>query len=166
MVNVTIPNRYRDPNVAIVFFLTILLLAGGYAISTSLKQDVVDKENNVTLVKNDTSFMVTMPQSTPIPVNVINKNMVVDVDSEWGFYRVRGDNNLSDKLNMTLNIGDTIKFINDDSYDWSVLIHGINETPVKLRYNYASVTYKFNQSGSYTFQTQSKRDSVLSVIVK
>ncbi len=162
----TIPNRYRDPNVAIVFFLTILLLAGGYAISTSLKQDVVDKENNVTLVKNDISFIVTMPQSTPIPVNIINKNMVVDVDSEWGFYRVRGDNNLSDKLNITLNIGDTIKFVNDDSYDWPVLIYGINESPVKLRYNYASVTYTFNQSGNYIFQTQSKKDDMLKVVVK
>ncbi len=159
----TIPNMYRDPRTAIIFLGTMFLVFS-FGVLFMIPQPVLPDSSevsvNITPVKT-----VAVVTTVVTPTNITHKNMVVDVDSEMGFYHVRGDNKLVDKLNITLNVGDTIKFINDDSWDFPVYIQDMNGDVIRLRYNYASVSYIFNQSGEFTFHIQSRKDNLLSVKV-
>lgn len=159
-------NKYLDLNIVKLFIVGILLMMMVYFLVNLPTPIIPAKENNSmpAIIPTPTAVIVLpTPISTPV---VENKIIKVDVDSDWGFYRVRGDNNITDKLNLTLNVGDTIRFINDDSYDWPVFIYGISENPIKLRYNYESTSYTFDQREYYAFKTDSKRNRILRVIVK
>lgn len=80
-----------------------------------------------------------------------------DVDQDYGFYRVRDitahrpapyDNNT-----LTINVGDTIMWMNDATPDWPLTIvseQGLwNNTIARLRWNYQKFSYTFNESGEY-----------------
>lgn len=159
----TIPDMYRDPRTAIIFLGTMLLVFT-FGVLFMIPQPIPPNPSEVSIIITPVK---TVPVITTVitPINITHKNMVVDVDSEMGFYHVRGDNKLVDKLNITLSVGDTIKFVNDDSWDFPVYIQNMSGDVIRLRYNYASVSYTFNRIGEFTFHIQSRRDNLLSVKV-
>lgn len=85
------------------------------------------------------------------------------IDSDYGFYRVRATRDDStielspgfNILNFTINVGDSVRWINDDSYDFPVTVisnEGLwsNRTGL-LRYQTDRFDYRFNERGTYTF---------------
>ncbi len=104
------------------------------------------------------------PVSTTAPTTkVFPITYKVWIDSDYGFREVRAVNGTTnvplpsnfDDLNVTINTGDKVIWINDDSYDFPLTVvsnEGLftNQTG-RLRYRETRVEYTFNRSGSYTF---------------
>jgi len=152
----------------LIFTIIIAVAVGAFFCLAVLK---IDNHVNPVVVPTPIPPVTTPVVATPTPTPVVQEVNTtptlykVWVDTDWGFYMVRGKN-VTDNLNLTINVGDTIRFINYDSYDWPVLVYGMEENPAKLRYNFESVSYTFNQSDEYAFKTESKRNRVLRVTVK
>ncbi len=120
---------------------------------------------------------ITSPAVTPeiaLPVKYI-----VWIDSDYGFYRVRavsGNTSIRllsnfDMLNFTINTGDKIRWINDDSYDYPLTIvsnEGLwtNRTGY-MRWQGDRFEYTFNETGNYTFSIKEyKRIKHQKIVVK
>lgn len=105
-----------------------------------------------------------IPTPTPVPTpKLFPIAYKVWIDSDRGFYLVRALNGTmyiqlpSDfsRLNFTIYVGDKVKWINDDSYDFPLTLisnEGLwaGRTGL-LRYNNTFFEYTFNKTGSYTF---------------
>lgn len=103
------------------------------------------------------------PTSTPSPTALEPVMYRIWIDSDYGFYRVRATRDDStielpsdfNILNFTINVGDSVRWINDDSYDFPVTVisnEGLfsNRTGL-LRYQYDRFDYRFNERGTYMF---------------
>ncbi|MCZ7392189.1 MAG: hypothetical protein O8C56_02515 [Candidatus Methanoperedens sp.] len=85
------------------------------------------------------------------------------VDSDFGFYiarAIRGNSSYDlapsfDILNFTIRVGDSVRWINDDSYDYPLTIvsnEGLWSGRTGLmRYQTERFDYTFNRTGTYTF---------------
>jgi hypothetical protein len=104
-----------------------------------------------------------LPVPTPAPEHIMYR---VWIDSDYGFYRVRaimGNSTLDlpsdfDVLNFTIKVGDSVRWINDDSYDFPLTIvsnEGLWTGRTGLmRYQTERVEYMFNKTGTYTFSIE------------
>ncbi len=102
------------------------------------------------------------PTFTPGPPT----KYIVWIDSDYGFYRVRavrGNYSLDlpfdfNILNFTINVGDKIRWMNDDSYDFPLTLvsnEGLWSGRTGLmRYQGEHIEYIFNNTGTYTFSIQ------------
>ena len=97
------------------------------------------------------------PDTTPKPFPITYR---VWVDSDYGFRIVRALNGSEsfilpsdfDRFNFTINVGDTVRWINDDLYGYKLTIvsaEGLwaNQT---MRYNKSFFDHTFNNSGNFT----------------
>lgn len=104
------------------------------------------------------------PTLTPTVIPAVEPVMYrVWMDSDFGFYRVRAiKGNASyrlpsdfDALNFTINAGDSVRWINDDSYDFPMTVasnEGLWTGRTGLtRYQTERFEYRFNKTGTYTF---------------
>lgn len=101
------------------------------------------------------------PMITPMPGMPVK--YIVWMDSDFGFYRIRavqGNSSITlppdfDILNFTINVGDKVKWMNDDSYDFPLTIvsnEGLWTGRTGLtRYQGERFEYTFNKTGTYTF---------------
>lgn len=110
----------------------------------------------------------TTPAPTPVPTPAIGVpiNYRVWIDSDYGFYKVRaiqGNSSLNlpqdyDVLNFTINVGDSVRWMNDDSYDFPLTIvsnEGLWTGRTGLmRWQGERFEYTFNKTGTYTFSIQ------------
>ncbi len=88
------------------------------------------------------------------------------VDSDYGFYRVRAIRGNSsydlpagfNTLNFTIRAGDSVRWINDDSYDFPLTVvsnEGLWSGRTGLmRYQTERFDYTFNKTGTYTFSIE------------
>ncbi|SNQ59393.1 hypothetical protein [Candidatus Methanoperedens nitratireducens] len=88
---------------------------------------------------------------------------IVWIDSDLGFYRIRAvRGNTSVRLpadfsilNFSINVGDKVRWMNDDSYDFPLTLvsnEGLWTGRAGLmRYQGERVEYTFNKTGIYTF---------------
>jgi len=106
------------------------------------------------------------PAPLPTPSPAIRKSFPVTykvwIDSDYGFVKARAVNGTTnvplpsdfDILNLSINVGDRVIWINDDSYDWPLTVisrEGLwTNRSGYLRYNYQKFGYTFNKSGTYT----------------
>jgi len=101
------------------------------------------------------------PEITPAPTSPIQYRSWID--SDYGFYKVRAiKDNVSyelaldfDTRNFSINEGDTVRWINDDMYDYSLTLvstEGLwtGRTAFML-YQGQLFEYTFNKTGIYTF---------------
>jgi hypothetical protein len=110
----------------------------------------------------------TIPSPTPTPTPAPTPKLFpitykVWIDSDRGFYIVRAVNGTTyvalpsgfDRLNFTINSGDKVRWINDDSYDFPLTLisnEGLWTGRTGLmRYNNTFFEYTFNKTGTYTF---------------
>lgn len=104
------------------------------------------------------------PSLTATPIPSLEPIMYrIWIDSDYGFYRaraIRGNSsyNLSPRfniLNFTIRAGDSIRWINDDSYDFPLSVvsnEGLWSGRMGLmRYQTERFEYMFNKTGTYTF---------------
>ena len=106
------------------------------------------------------------PTPTPVPTLTPVAGPIkyrVWIDSDFGFYRVRAirGNSTHDLpsdfniLNFTIKVGDNVRWINDDSYDFPLTIvsnEGLWTGRTGLmRYQGERFEYTFNKTGIYTF---------------
>ena len=92
------------------------------------------------------------------------------VDSDYGFYRIRAIQGNSSYdlpagfniLNFTIHAGDSVRWINDDSYDFPLTIvsnEGLWSGRTGLmRYQTERFDYTFNMTGTYTFSIREYQD--------
>jgi len=165
----TIPDRYRDPNLAYLFFAVILLGTTLYILLTLPTPNATIKDPGPISTPEPT-VVITLPKPTPTPTIVEPKEIIVFADSDYGFYQTRGSG-VTDKLNFTLNPGDTVTWINYDFGDYPVYIQSQEKLwtgyQERLLYNYRKLSYTFNASGDYTVTIrEAKRDNVMVVTVK
>jgi len=92
------------------------------------------------------------------------------VDSDFGFYRIRalrGNSSFDltagfNILNFTIHTGDSVRWINDDSYDFPLTVvsnEGLWSGRTGLmRYQTERFDYTFNRTGMYTFYIREYQD--------
>jgi plastocyanin len=95
------------------------------------------------------------PTPSPTP-EIIPRVYEVDVDQDYGFYRVVEKNNtplVYENLTLNINSGDTVIWINDATPDWELTIvseQGLwDNTSGRLRWNYQKINYTFKEPGTY-----------------
>lgn len=131
------------------------------------KQPVTEPSATPTSTPSPTTFQITpvqTPEYTPYPVSPIRYRSWIDGD--YGFYKVRAikDNasyQLSldiDTRNFTINVGDMVRWINDDMFDYSMTLVS-NESlwtgnTAYLEYQGKFFEYTFNKTGIYTFHVK------------
>lgn len=108
----------------------------------------------------------TIPPFTPTPSvtpALVPVNYIVWIDSDFGFYKIRAvKENTSielppdfDILNFTINVGDKVRWMNDDSYDFPLTLvsnEGLWTGRTGLmRWQGERFEYTFNETGIYTF---------------
>ncbi len=110
------------------------------------------------------------PTQSPTPTLTVSPTPSLEpimyrvwVDSDYGFYQVRAIQGNSsydlpagfDILNFTIHAGDSVRWINDDSYDFPLTIvsnDGLwSGRTGLLRYQTEEFDYTFNMTGTYTF---------------
>ncbi|MCX9011847.1 MAG: hypothetical protein OIN66_12080 [Candidatus Methanoperedens sp.] len=106
------------------------------------------------------------PSLTPSLTPALHAKYIIWLDSDYGFYRVRAvrDNTSLklpsdfDILNFSIYIGDKVRWMNDDSYDFPLTLvskEGLWSGRAGLmRYQGEKVEYTFNKTGTYTFYIQ------------
>lgn len=104
-----------------------------------------------------------IPTPTSAPVLELPVKYRVWIDSDYGFYRIRAiQENYTlqlppdlDILNITIRVGDSVRWINDDSYDFPLTVvsnEGLWTGRTGLmRYQGERFEYTFNKTGIYTF---------------
>ena len=110
------------------------------------------------------------PQPTPTFEPGLPTTYRVWVDSDYGFYRIRairGNYSLElppdfNVLNFNITLGDTVRWINDDSYDFPLTIvsdQGLFTGRTGLmRWQGDRFEYTFNKTGTYTFSIEEYQD--------
>jgi len=147
-----------------IIWIIILILQTSIFLGCVEKQPVTEPLATPAPTPSPTPFQITpvlTPEYTPYPISPINYRSWID--SDYGFYKVRAvkDNasyQLSldfDTRNFTINKGDTVRWMNDDMYDYSLTLinnEGLwtGETGF-LRYQGLRFEYTFNKTGIYTF---------------
>jgi len=115
------------------------------------------------------TVVVTTPQPTQVPVTTSKPYPIsyrVWVDTDYGFRIVRALNGSEsyilpsnfDRFNFTINVGDKVRWINDDRYGYKMTIvsaEGLWENQT-MRYNNSFFDHTFNESGNYTVYIQEK----------
>lgn len=119
-----------------------------------------------------TPTIIKTPQPTAVPTTYIPApspamelpiKYRVWIDSDYGFYRIRAiRENYTlllppdfDILNLTIRVGDGVRWMNDDSYDFPLTVAS-NEglwtgRTGLMRYQGERFEYTFNKTGIYTF---------------
>ncbi len=122
----------------------------------------------------------TMPPTvfpTPTPVLTASPTPSLEpimyriwVDSDYGFYRlraIRGNSSYDlqagfNILNFTIHAGDSVRWINDDSYDFPLTVvsnEGLwSGSTGRMRYQTEVFDYTFNRTGTYTFSIREYQD--------
>lgn len=147
-----------------IIWIIILILLTSIFLGCVGKQPVT--EPLATPTPSPTPFQKTpaptpTPGYTPYPISSIQYRSWID--SEYGFYKVRAiKDNASyqlaldfDERNFTINEGDTVRWINDDMFDYSLTLvsnEGLwtGETAF-LESQGLLFEYTFNKTGIYTF---------------
>lgn len=138
-----------------------------------VKPQVGTPTPTVTLTATETLLPTIPATSTPTPTPALTSTPVVGpikyrvwIDSDFGFYRVRaiiGNSTLDlpsdfNILNITIKVGDSVRWINDDSYDFPLTIvsnQGLWTGRTGLmRYQGERFDYTFNKTGAYTFSIE------------
>ena len=145
-----------------ILIISLIILAIGTGIMLSLppsKPDIAPPPNQMITVVE-----VSIPHEditkTIIDTTTPPKEVKVYVDSDMGFYKIRGVGS-ENFPNITINVNDTVTWINDDSWDMPVYIHSqemlwsVHEE--RLLYNYRHLSYTFNTSGIYTIMVKDAR---------
>lgn len=115
--------------------------------------------------QSPTPVLTASPAPSPEPVMYR-----VWVDSDYGFYRaraIRGNSSYGlpagfNILNFTIRAGDSVRWINDDSYDFPLTVVS-NEgfwsgRTGLMRYQTERFDYTFNRTGTYTFSIREYHD--------
>ena len=146
-----------------IIWIIILILQTSIFLGCVEKQPVTEPVATPAPTPSPTPFQITpvpTPEYTP-PISPIYYRSWID--SDYGFYKVRAvKDNASYQLspdfnirNFTINKGDTVRWMNDDMYDYSLTL--INTEGLWagqtgfLRYQGQRFEYTFNKTGVYTF---------------
>jgi hypothetical protein len=123
----------------------------------------------------ETATPAVFPTLSPKPVAIPSPSLEpimyrIWVDSDYGFYTVRalrGNSSYDlppgfDVLNFTIRMGDSARWINDDSYDFPLTVvsnEGLWSGRTGLmRYQTEVFDYTFNRTGTYTFSIREYHD--------
>jgi hypothetical protein len=148
----------------LIVFVTLLLIFSGCVGKTPVGTPVPTAVPTATETPQPT-IVPTVPVPTPLltPVTAPPATYIVWIDSDLGFYRIRAvKGNTSIQLptdfpilNFSIYVGDTVRWMNDDSYDFPLTLvsnEGLWTGRAGLmRYQGERVTYTFNKTGTYTF---------------
>lgn len=153
-----------------IVFVALLLIFSGCVGKTPVGTPVPTAVPTATAVPIATeapqqTIVPTVPVPTPLltPVTAPPATYIVYIDSDLGFYRMRAaKGNTSVQLppdlpilNFSIYVGDTVRWMNDDSYDFPLTLvsnEGLWTGRAGLmRYQGERVTYTFNKTGTYTF---------------
>jgi hypothetical protein len=156
-----------------IVFVTLLLIFSGCVGKTPVGTPVPTAVPTTTAVPAATeipspTIVPTVPVPTPLltPVTAPPATYIVWIDSDFGFYRMRAvKGNTSIQLpsnfpilNFSIYVGDTVRWMNDDSYDFPLTLvsnEGLWTGRAGLmRYQGERVTYTFNKTGTYTFSIE------------
>ncbi len=157
----------------LIVFVTLLLIFSGCVVKTPVGTPVPTAVPTITAVPTATetpslTIVPTVPVPTPLltPVTAPPATYIVWIDSDFGFYRMRavkGNNSVQlpanfNVLNFSIYVGDTVRWMNDDSYDFPLTLvskEGLWTGRAGLmRYQGERVTYTFNKTGTYTFSIE------------
>lgn len=151
-----------------IIWIIILILQASLFLGCIQKQQVAEPLTTPAPTPSPTPFMTilasTPTPNTPYPISPISYRSWID--SDYGFYKVRAImDNASyqlasdfDTRNFTINKGDTVRWINDDIYDYSLTL--INNEGLWtgqtgfLEYQGQLFEYTFNNTGTYTFHVK------------
>jgi plastocyanin len=150
-----------------IIWIIILIFQISILVGCVEKQPVTEPLETPAPTPSPTPFQTTStptPEYTPSPISPIR--YVSWIDSDYGFYKVRAvKDNASYQLpldfntrNFTINRGDTVRWMNDDMYDYSLTL--INNEGLWtgrtgfLRYQGQRFEYTFNMTGIYTFSVK------------
>jgi hypothetical protein len=147
-----------------IVFVTLLLIFSGCVGKTPVGTPVPTAVQTATETPQPT-IVPTAPVLTPtLPPQIVQPvKYIVWIDSDLGFYRVRavkGNTSVRlpvdlDILNFSIHVGDKIRWMNDDSYDFPLTLvsnEGLWTGRAGLmRYQGERVEYTFNKTGTYTF---------------
>ncbi|NJD76841.1 MAG: hypothetical protein FIB08_07070 [Candidatus Methanoperedens sp.] len=107
--------------------------------------------------------LIPTPVPSPSPGISLPVKYRVWIDSDLGFYRVRAIRGNSSVrlppdfniLNFSIKLGDTVRWMNDDSYDFPLTItsdEGLwTDRTGLMRYQGERFEYTFNRTGTYSF---------------
>ena len=149
-----------------IIWIIILILLTSIFLGCVEKQPVTEPVATPAPTPSPTPFQITpVPtlEYTP-PISPIYYRSWID--SDYGFYKVRAvKDNASyelaldfDTRNFSINEGDTVRWINDDMYDYSLTLvnnEGLwtGETAF-MQYQGQLFKYTFNKTGVYTFHVK------------
>lgn len=136
-------------------YIVLMIISFLIPVSTTISDNSSDNNNETSNVTSSATSNIYSNVSS----NVTNIAYQVDVDNDYGFYRVidRTTRKPINYTNKTLNIsiGDTVIWMNDATPDDALTIiseQGLWENrSAYLRWNYQKFSYVFNESGTYTF---------------
>ncbi len=155
--------RIQLITIMLIILSSVLLGCVGKQVSTPTATPTATGTAMPTVVPPTPS---TTPTPTPTPASTPRLFPVfykVWIDSDRGFYLVRALNGTTyivlpssfDRLNFTIYVGDKVRWINDDSYDFPLTLisnEGLWTGRTGLmRYNNTFFDYTFNKTGTYTF---------------
>ncbi len=164
-------------NIGVAMKINKILLLAIVIISSFVLGCVNPPAPTPTPTQTATAQPTVSPTQSPTPVLTATPTPNLEpimyrvwVDSDFGFYMIRAiKGNTSydlpagfNILNFTIRIGDTVRWINDDSYDFPLTIVS-NEglwtgRAGLLRYQTERLDYTFNMTGTYTFSIGEYRD--------
>lgn len=150
-----------------IVFVTLLLIFSGCVGETPAGTPTPTAVPTATETPQPT-IILTVPAPTPAlsPQIAPPVKYIVWIDSDLGFYRVRavrGNTSVRlpadlDILNFSINVGDKVRWMNDDGYDFPLTLvsnEGLWTGRAGLmRYQGERVEYTFNKTGTYTFSIQ------------
>jgi len=142
----------------------LILILGVIFFLGCLQPPVVTPTPTPTIIETPQATPTTpAPTPTPTVTPAVEPVMYrIWMDSDFGFYRVRAiKGNASYRLppgfnilNFTINAGDSVRWINDDSYDFPLTVvsnEGLWTGRIGLtRYQTERFEYLFNRTGTYT----------------
>lgn len=150
-----------------IVFVTLLLIFSGCVGKTPVGTPVPTAVPTAIEIPQPT-IVPTVSVPTPLltPVTAPPATYIVWIDSDLGFYRMRavkGNASIQlpaglNTLNFSIYVGDTVRWMNDDSYDFPLTLvsnEGLWTGRAGLmRYQGERVTYTFNKTGTYTFSIE------------
>lgn len=148
----------------LIVFVTLLLIFSG-CVGKTPAETPVPTTVPVTTETLQPTIIPSVPVPTPLltPVTASPARYIVWIDSDFGFYRMRavkGNTSVQlpanfNILNFSIYIGDKVRWMNDDSYDFPLTLvsnEGLWTGRAGLmRYQGERIEYTFNKTGTYTF---------------